>query len=49
MFKHQDKQMFGPQFNKISHFHIFEVVCRGSVTELKVGKNSIFITERERR
>ena len=37
MFRHHDLQMCGLKLNKMSNFHHFEVVCRGSETQLKVG------------
>ena len=37
VFKHQDLQMFGLKFEKKSSFHPFEVVGRGSETQLQVN------------
>ena len=39
MFKHQDLQVVGLKLNKYN-FHPFEVVDRGSDTQLQVGENS---------
>ena len=36
VFKRQDLQMFGL---KLSNFHLFEVVGRGSEPQLRVGEN----------
>ena len=38
--KHQVMQMFGLKFNKYrGNFYPLEAVCRGSKTQLKVGRN----------
>ena len=39
VFKHQDLQMFGLEWNKYEHFCPLEVVGRGSETQLQVGEN----------
>ena len=48
MLKHQDLQMFGLKFKKESHFHPFEVVDRGSETQLQVGGNLNKETKQDR-
>ena len=44
MFKHQKLEMFGLKLNIIRnakklYFYSLQVVCRGSETQLEVGKN----------
>ena len=38
-FKHQVSQMFDLKLKKMRNFHPFEVVGRGSETQLQMGEN----------
>ena len=38
MLKHQDFQTFGLELKTLNNFHSFEVVGRGSETQLQVGE-----------
>ena len=42
MFKHQDLEVVGLKLNKYDEFQPFEVVGRGSETQLQVGEHLYF-------